>query len=568
MSLPAGSRRLRGVSRGLGALLLLPAPLLLLCLGCGEGKKAAELRPPLDVATLLPRAPDDPEPKAGGIFVWGRSGDAKLLDPADVTDGESAMVVTNLFDTLVGFKRGSTEIEPSLATSWTTSDDKLTWTFLLREGVTFHDGSPLDAEAVVFSFERQRDPAHPARRATSSFSYYHDNFKSLEKVEAADAHTVRFTLREPYAPFLAALALFNCGIVSPRAFASEGKDEEGRYRYNFAQKPVGSGPFAFESWEKDAHITLRANKGYWGGAPHLEKLIFKVVTDPHTRLKELESGSIHGMLNPGLKDLESIQRNPDLRLLGSPGINVCYLAMHTGKKPFDDVRVRQAVAFAIDKRRIIAAAYDGIAKPAVSMCPETMAGHHSALLDRKRDVARAKRLLAEAGCADGFETTLWYPNTQRTYLPNPGNTAIQIEQDLKEVGIRAKPVKLELSALLDATKNGQHDLCILGWMADIFDPDNFLYVLLDKENAVEGIANNLSFYKGDRVHELLKGAQQTYDWHVRERLYHEAQEILHDEVPTVPLATVPDFRALRKDVRGYSIYPAGGEYFRHVSFAR
>ncbi len=549
--------------------LLLPVPLLLLCLGCGgEGKKPAQAKPPLDVSKLLPQAPDDPEPKAGGIFVWGRSGDAKLLDPADVTDGESVMVVTNLFDTLVAFKRGSTEIEPSLAKGWTQSDDRLVWTFTLRDGVTFHDGTLLDADAVVFSFERQRDPAHPARRATSQFAYYQNNFKALKKVEAVDPATVRFTLSEPYAPFLAALALFNCAIVSPAAFASEGKDADGRCKYNFAQKPVGSGPFIFEGWEKDVHITLRANKAYWGGAPYLDKLVFKAVVDAQTRLKELEAGGIHGMENPELRDLEMIQKNPDLRLLGSPGINVCYLAMHTGKKPFDDMRVRQAVAFAIDKKRIIATAYDNLAKPAVSMCPETMAGFSKALIDRVRDTKRAKRLLAEAGYANGFKTELWYPVIQRAYLGDQATTAIQIQQDLKEVGIEVEIRKMEWTAILTATSNGEHAMCLMGWMADIFDPDNFLYVLLDKDNAVEGTANNLSFYKGERVHELLLGAQRSYDWLRRERLYAEAQELLFEEAPTVPLATVPDFRALRKDVRGYSIYPAGGEFFRHVSFAR
>ncbi len=549
---------------------LLPVPLLLLCLGCGGGgkEKGGEARPPLDVTKLLAQAPDDADPKPGGFFVWGRSGDATLLDPADVTDGESVMVVTNLFDTLVAFKRGSTEIEPSLAVEWSTSPDNLVWTFLLRDGARFHDGSAVDAEAVVFSFERQRDPAHPARRATSAFSYYQNNFKALEKVEAVDARTVRFTLKEPYAPFLPALALFNCAIVSPAAFASEGKDADGRYKYNFAQKPVGSGPFVFEAWEKDAHITLRANKDYWGGAPHVEKLIFKPIVDAQARLKELESGSIHGMENPGLRDLEIIRNNPDVRLLGSPGINVCYLAMHTGKKPFDDVRVRQAVAFAIDKKRIIAAAYDNMAEPAVSMCPKTMAGYDKTLIDRARDVTRAKRLLAEAGHADGFETSLWYPDVQRAYLGDPGTTAIQIQQDLKEVGIDVEIRKIEWSAILKATSNGEHEMCLMGWMADIFDPDNFLYVLLDRDNAVEGTANNLSFYKGERVHELLVEAQRTYDWQRREQLYKEAQEILFEEAPTVPLVTVPDFRALRKDVRGYTIYPAGGEYFRHVSFER
>jgi len=536
---------------------------LLLALSCSRKKKVVVRK--LDISNLLGEAPTAREPQEGGTFIWGRSADATKLDPAAVTDGESVQVITNLFDTLVSFRPGTTEIVPWLATEWTPSLDKLTWTFRLRPGVKFHDGSDFNAEAVVFSFERQQDGNHPARRPDEQFSYFHNNFKALEKVEALGELEVQFVLREPYAPFLSALALFSCSIVSPTAFASEGKDANGRYRYNFAQRPVGTGPFVFETWEKDAHIILRANKEHFSGRPPIDKLIFKPIKDPQTRLKELEAGGIHGMDNPAPEDLQAAYEHPRLRLLSRPGINVAYLAMHTGKKPFDDVRVRQAVAYSIDKRRLIAAAYNGMAEPAVSMCPKSMAGHH-AMIDRVPNVRKAKDLLAEAGLGDGFETTLWYGNTQRTYLPNPGNTAIQIQQDLKAVGIRVKIRKMEWSAYMAATKNGQHEMCLLGWMADIFDPDNFLYVLLDKDNAVAGVANNVSFYKGERVHQRLLDAQRTYDWNVREKLYRQAQEILLNEVPVVPLATVPDFRVLRKEVRGYTIYPAGGEYFRHVSF--
>ncbi len=239
--------------------------------------------------------------------------------------------------------------------------------------------------------------------------------------------------------------------------------------------------------------------------------------------------------------------------------------MNTLKKPFRDIRVRQAIAFAIDKKRIITAAYGGLAEPAVTMCPKTMRGH-LIKIDRRVDLKRSRDLLEEAGYKDGFEVTLMYPAGQRTYLPNPATTAIQIQQDLKQIGITVKLDKRDWSAYLKSTQNGEHEMCILGWMADIFDPDNFLYALLDKENAVPGRSNNVSFYQSERVHRLLIEAQRSSEWARREYLYHKVQEIVFEEAPVVPLATVRDFRILREEVRGYTIYPAGGEYFRHASF--
>jgi peptide/nickel transport system substrate-binding protein len=503
--------------------------------------------------------------RQGGTFVWGRSGDAAHLDPAIITDGESAMVVTNIFDTLVAFAPGSTEIVPWLAERWETSEDGLSWTFHLRTGVRFHDGTPCDAEAVVFSFERQRDPAHPAHVGT--FAYYADNFGALERVEALGEHAVRFTLSRRYAPFLAALALFSTGIVSPAAWKSRGTDPNGKYRYDFATQPVGTGPFVFEEWKRDERIVLRANEHHFLGRPAIDRLVFRPVKDARARLKDLQSGGIHGMTNPDLVDLPAAHADERLVVLSRPGLNVCYLAMNTSRKPFDDVRVRQAVALAIDKARLVAAAYDGIGDPAPTMCPREMAGH-LALEDRRPDAARARALLAEAGFPDGFETELWHGDVQRTYMPDPDSVAIQVQQDLKAIGIRATIRKKEWTAYIPATQRGEHPMCLLGWMADIGDADNFLYVLLHKDNARVGSANNVSFYRGEEASRLLSAAREEYDPKERVRLYHEAQRILFDEVPTVPLVTAPEFRILRREVAGYWIYPAGGEYFRTVSFAK
>ena len=397
---------------------------------------AAQDRPTerLDVTKLPGSAPAPSVLKQGGTFIWGRSADAIKLDPAVVTDSESVIVITNIFDTLVSFKPGSTEIVPWLSDRWTTSVDQLVWTFHLREDVKFHDGTPLNAEAVVFSFERQMDKKHPARRAADVFPFFQDNFKTLKNVEAGGEFKVRFTLSQAYAPFLSALALFSCGIVSPTAWKSEGKDADGRYKYNFSIRPVGTGPFVFKSWKKDSRIVLEANKEHFSGPPPIDKLIFKPIAAPHARLKELEAGGIHGMDNPALEDLEFIHANKRLRIVSRPGINVCYLAMNTLKKPFRDIRVRQAVAYAIDKKRLITAAYDGLAEPAVTMCPKGLNGHLDKA-ERRLDLKRARGLLEEVGYRDGFDVMLMYSGTRRTYLPDPETTAIRIQQDLKQIGI-------------------------------------------------------------------------------------------------------------------------------------
>jgi peptide/nickel transport system substrate-binding protein len=531
------------------------ACIALLLAACGKGDEPETI----DLGKLLGRAPSDATVAQGGTFVWGRGADSVSLDPADVSDGESVKVVTNIFDTLVTFKPGTTEIVPWVAKSWETNDDQLVWTFELREDVTFHDGTPLNAEAVVFTFQRQMDEKHPARKPTDKFAYFHSNFKALEKVEAASEFVVRFTLTRPYAPFLAALTLHNCCIVSPAAFQS-GKD--------FARNPVGSGPFVFESWESDVRIVLKANEKYWNGRPPLDQLIFKPVENNSARLKELQGGGLSGMDNPALTDLAKAQADKRVRLLYRPGINVCYLAMNTLKAPFDDPGVRQAIAYAINKKRLIQAANDGIGEPAVTMCPSSLAGFNDRIVDRTPNPNRAKELLEEAGFDTSRELNLWHMANPRAYIPNPSGVAIQIQQDLKEIGIKVKVTKMDWASYLPKVQGGEHEMCLFGWMADIFDADNFLYVLLDKENAVKGKADNVSFYQSERVHKLLIEAQQSPSWEVRERLYHQVQKIVFEECPVVPLMTLPDFRVVGADVRGYTIYPAGGEYFRLASLAK
>jgi len=541
-----------------------PLPLLALLLALAACSPP-DRKTAFDPATLPYGIPADPQPKRGGTFVFGRSADAKGLDPATMTDGESAMVATNLFDTLVAYDADTLGIVPSLAERWEKSADGTVWTFALRDGVTFHDGTPCDAAAVAFSFLRQKDAGHPAH--TAECSYWLDYFKDVAAVEAVDARTVRFTLSRPYAALLPILSMFSASIVSPTAFASEGVDAKGKYAYDFARKPVGTGPFAFEEWTRGERIVLRAYDAHWRGRPPLDRLVFRPIQNAQARFKELQAGGVQGIHTPDLIDVPRAAADPALTALSRAGLNVAYLAMNCDRPPFDDVRVRRAIALAIDKRRIVEAAYHGMAEPAESMCPPGIDGHLPFPAE-KPDPERAKALLAQAGHPGGFETELWYGLATRTYLTDPDATAIQVAQDLKAIGVRARLIKMEWSAYIPATQRGDHPLCLLGWMADFNDADNFLYGLLDKDNARPGSSQNVSFYRGEKVHELLVRARAEQDAGKRIELYHEAQRILRDEAPTVPLAHGRDIRIFRKEVRGFTIHSVGGEYFRTVSFAR
>ncbi|WP_438318337.1 ABC transporter substrate-binding protein [Candidatus Caldatribacterium sp. SIUC1] len=501
------------------------------------------------------------EPRYGGTLIYGSAGDATRLDPADVTDGISITRTDAMFEGLVRYKPGTTEIEPWLAESWEVSEDGLTFTFHLRRGVKFHDGTDFNADAVVYSFKRQFDPNHPFHQY-GEWAYWQWMFNYVKDVEKVDDYTVRITLSQPNASFLTSMAMFTVAIVSPTACE--------KYKGDFFKNPVGTGPFKFVEWVKDDHMTVEAFEDYWGGRPYLDRIIFRVIPDPSVRLLELEKGSIHCMEYPNPDDLERIAKNPDLVLLELPGINVGYLAMNMGEdtpgfqKPFGDVRVRRAINHAINKKAIVEHLYKGTAVPAKNPIPPTMWGYNDDIEDYEYDPERAKALLAEAGYPNGFETTLWVMPVSRPYMFDPPKIAEAIQADLEEVGIRANISTVEWGTYLQETEAGKHPMCLLGWIGDNGDPDNFLYVLLDKDNAIVGSAGNVAFYRNDELHEILIKAQQTYDQKEREALYRKAQEIIHNDAPWVPLAHAKLQMVFRKNVKGFVLHPLDRKYFQSV----
>ncbi|MDP3427325.1 MAG: ABC transporter substrate-binding protein, partial [Humidesulfovibrio sp.] len=361
-----------------------------------------------------------------------------FLDPAKFLDNESAMVIENIFDGLVRYRDDSTLVEPALAASWSVSDDGLVYVFRLRAGVLFHDGTPFDAEAARFSLLRKIDPAHPYFRP--QFSKMDDTLRGVRSVEALDAQTLRITLKGPDPLFLAALARHSAYIVSPTAVKALGE--------GFDHRPVGTGPFVFGSWLKAERIVLEPNPKYFGGAPKIDALVFKVVPDPLVRMLELRAGTIQAMDALTPEQQGEVRRNPALVLDSRPGLNVGYLAMNTTRAPLDNPKVRRAIAHAINRPALVKSIYRGLATPARTVVPPGMQGYNPAAPDSAYDPALARKLLRQAGLPNGFATTLWAMPVSRPYMPQPDKIARFIQENLAAVGIRARIVTFDWATYL------------------------------------------------------------------------------------------------------------------------
>lgn len=493
-------------------------------------------------------------------LIVGRGGDSITLDPANIEDGESAKVCDMIYDTLVQYRENTTDLEPALAISWTRSPDGLTWEFNLREGVYFHDGTPFNADAVVFSLTRP----------LVLFRNFHEQF--ISQIIALDPMTVQIQLKTPYAPFISTLAGTSFSIVSPTAVHSLGEN------------PIGTGPFKFGRWDKDDKIVLNANDVYWAGTPKLDCLIFRSIPDNAMRLTELQAGNLHVMEFPNPEDIPLIQSDLQLELLMQPSLNVGYLAMNMEKPPFDNQKVRLAINHAINKVDIVDRLYQGLGIPAKNPIPPTLWSYDDSIEDYEYNPELATKLLIEAGYPDGFETTLWALPVPRPYIPDGMAMAEILQADLEQVGIIANIVTFDWRTYLNKTANGEHDMAMLGWIADVADPDNFFYSLLSIPNA-EKPAYNISFYRNEELQKLLDRARMSTneeiqeldildlgrgsvitDRDIRTRLYQQAQAIVHRDAPWVPLAHAQRILVINKDVKNLRLSPLGWKYLRTASF--
>jgi peptide/nickel transport system substrate-binding protein len=513
------------------------------------------------------------------VLIFGCSGDADKLDPADVTDKESTARTDSIFEGLIEYQPGSTLIQPCLATAWTISPDGKNITFDLRQGVKFHDGTDFNASAVVFSFERQYNTSHPYYQY-GEWAYWRYMFSDITKVEKIDDYKVKIVLRRPNAAIMTSLAMFTVAIVSPTNAAKYGADA--------FKHPCGTGPFKFVEWVIDDHITVEAFENYWRGAPKLDKVIYRVITDPSKRLLAIQAGEIQGMEYPDPASLDIIKADVSLTLLANPGMNIGYIAMNNGYgyndtnhngihdpdepwvktpgyfKPFTNRTVRQAVNYAINKTWIVQNLYKGTATVAKNGMPPFMLGYNDDIVDYSYNPTKAQQLLMEAGYPNGFNTTLWVMPVSRPYMFDPSAIGEAIQSYLEDVNIHVQIYQIDWSTYLAKTQAGEHSICLLGWTGDNGDPDNFMNVLYGANQCTIGTAGNVAFYNNSAVQELFTAAIETYTTSERADLYEEAQELIHEDAPFVYLAYANQHLVFRTSVHGFIMNPAERMFFYPV----
>src|SRR5881396_3619607 len=480
-----------------------------------------------------------------GTLVVGLVAEPVALDPAQVTDLNSNRVGRRVAETLVAFAEGSTQIVPGLAESWTISRDGLQYTFKLRKGVKFHDGTPLDAEAVKFSIERQIVPDHPASKL-GKYPFANYFFGNVKAVEPLDELTVRFILKEPRASFLDIMAAAAASIVSPTAVRKYGLD--------YGSNPVGTGPFRFASWERGQRVVLEKNPSYWKFPVKVDRVIYRPIVEDQARLTELLTGGLDLIVGVPADNVAPLEKNPKLTLLKQVGAHVWYLGMNNQKKPFDDKRVRQALNYAVNKDAIVNDVLNGTGAASKGPVLPGTWGADGALKPYPYDPDRARKLLAEAGYPNGFTTTLWVPESG-SGMQSPVAMATVMQSNLKAVGVTVALATMEWGAYLAKLRTKEQELFALSWMAGNEDPDMVMYPLLHSSQWTP-VGPNRALYKNARFDDLLQQARLTTDQAKRAALYREAQRVLVDDAPWVFVDHEIQIAALSKRVQGFKLHPS------------
>ncbi len=492
---------------------------------------------------LLVAAPAAAQP--AGTLVVGLVAEPVNLDPAQVTDLNSNRVGRRVVETLVTFPDESTQIVPGLAESWTISKDGLQYTFKLRGGVRFHDGTPLTAEAVKFSMERQINPEHPAHKL-GKYPFANFFFGNVKAVEALSEDRVAFLLKEPRASFLAILTAGAASIVSPTAVMKAGPD--------YPLQPVGTGPFKFVSWDRGQRVVLEKNPSYWKFPVKLDRVIYRPIVEDQARLTELLTGTLDLIVGVPPDFVNQLETGGKVGVLKQVGAHVWYLGMNNQKKPFDDKRVRQALNYAVNKDAIVRDVLKGTGTPSRGpVLPSTWAAD-AALKAYPYDPERAKKLLAEAGYPNGFSTTLWVPESG-SGMQSPVAMSTVMQSNLKAVGVNVTLQTMEWGAFLAKLRTKEQDLFALSWMAGTEDPDMVMYPLLHSSQWTPN-GPNRALYKNPKFDDLLQQARLTTDQARRASLYKEAQRILVDDAPWVFVDHEIQIAALGRRVQGFKLHPS------------
>jgi len=519
--------------------------------------------------------------ESGGTLVFAGAADPVVLDGALVSDGESIRAITQIFETLIGLKPGTTDLVPALATKWEVGPDAKTYTFTLRDGVKFTDGTDFNAEAVCANFDRWYNFKGPLQ--SSSASYYWQSFfggykknespdlsQSLYKsCEAKSPTTAVITLTKPSASMLGALTQQAFSIASPKAL-KEFKADAGTVSEDTGfkptgtfgtQHPVGTGPFKLESWKRGDKLVLVRNDDYWGEKAKLDKVIIRPIADNAARLQALQNDEIQGYDLVEPQDVPTIEGDDNLKIIERPAFNVAYVTINQKQKPMDKLEVRQAVAYGLDREAVVNNFYGGRGVVAKQMMPPEVMGYADDVTEYTYDPAKAKQLLQKAGLKLPVKIDFWYPtDVSRPYMPDPKRNFEAFAASLNKSGFKVTPHSAPWSPdyLGRVDEGTAGHLNLIGWTGDFADPDNFIGVFFQSFSPQFGFRNPELF-------NLLDKGEAEPDEAKREEIYKQANRLIMDFLPAVPYAHSKPALGFRADVDGYVASPTTNESFATVT---
>jgi len=489
----------------------------------------------------------DGSPRPDDVLVIGQTAEPKSLDPHVTTALNDFRILVNVYEGLVRFRDGTLEPEPALARDWEMGDDGRRYTFYLRRGVKFHDGTPFDAEAVRFNFERMLNENHPFHH-TGPFplAFF---FDKIERIEVVDRHTVDFYLSEPFAPLLSNLAYPTGFIVSPSAVR--------RHGIEYGRHPEGTGPFRFADWQSRRRVMLERNPDYWAGPVRSRVLVFRPLSDPMTRVAELMAGGIDMVAELSPDNVAVLRQDMRFRVHEQTGPHLWFLILNTREGPFRDRRVRQAANLALDKRALVEQVLQGTAAVAAGPVPAAFGWAYDRDLEPyPHDPERARTLLREAGFAEGISVRLLVPTSGSGMLA-PVQMASAIQGNFASVGIDVVIETYEWNTYLAKVNqglSGQGDMAEMAWMTN--DPDTLPYLALRGGAVPEQGGFNSGYYANPAADVLIEAARRSDDRNERASLYRALQRIVHEDAPWVFVASWRQNAVATRRLKGFALQPS------------
>ncbi len=513
-------------------LLIIPALLLgLMISGCE----------PEEVDPVDPVDPDDPVEVTQDLVI-AIGAEPENLDPLRMSSAPASTVSEHMVETLV-YLAPDGSLEPALAESWEPVDDGMAWILNLRQGVSFHDGEPFNAEAVKYNLDRFMGKGDFEGEDAAAFAFL---LGRVENVEVVDEYTVQLNLNDVFAPFVSHISHSFIGMHSPASLEALGEGEN-------VEAPVGTGPFKYVAWDRGEQIVMERNEDYWGDIPQLDTVTFKFVPEEGSRVIMIETGEAHAIMAVPPTEIDRLDNLEGIEVVYEDSVRLGYFGFNLERDIFKDVRVRQALNYAIDKEAIVETIFGGAFAPSTAPIVPAIFGYKE-VGPYEYDPDKAMELLADAGYEDGFEIELYHPTGR---YPQDATVAEAVQAMLAEVGVQANLTTYDWGTYLDTVivppEQAEHDIYMIGWGTVTLDADYGLYALLHSDEWPP--AMNLSYYANEEVDALLEEARVTPDRDIRESLYHEAIEIIWNDAPWIFMYNEGQFNAQLSNVKGLIHHP-------------